>query len=119
MQAGDSWTTFTPPAEEQFHRYRGRFLHRRLYLAGGSEIGAAQFAAPFGGQLALEYVLKSDPRFYIATGLSATSGNQGLVIGFGVDKETASTSLAQVLQAEHCRHSGSGGATRFWAMEFL
>lgn len=68
-------------------------------LASGSEIGAAQFAAPFGGQLALEYVLKSAARFYIATGLSATSGNQGLVIGFGVDNATASASLAHILQA--------------------
>jgi iron complex transport system substrate-binding protein len=67
-------------------------------LAGGRAIGADTLPGAFGGALSLEYILAADPRFYIAAGLSSHS-KKGLVIGFGIDQETAQRSFGQVLVA--------------------
>ncbi|WP_343685079.1 M48 family metallopeptidase, partial [Asticcacaulis sp.] len=53
---GDRWTTFTPPAAKRFRRYRGRFLHRRLYLtrSGVIKVNWHLIEAP---KAVLEYVV--------------------------------------------------------------
>jgi iron complex transport system substrate-binding protein len=65
-------------------------------LAGGRNISAEQLPSAFGGTLSLEFVLRRNPQFYIATGLSNRQG-KALVIGFGIDEATSQNSLAAVL----------------------
>lgn len=69
-----------------------------IRLLGGRNIGAEKFPTENGGQLNLEYLIDQDPDIYIATGLPQLKQQGALMVGFGIDKQTARTSLEGVMQ---------------------
>lgn len=66
-----------------------------IEFVGGHNIGADVIQGA-SGKLSLEYVIARDPDVYIATGGPNLQGTGGLVLGPGVDVETARKTLAGV-----------------------
>lgn len=79
---------FTPGSGNRITNY--------LELAGGHNIGA-DYATGYDGQLTIEYVMSVDPEFYVGTGSPHLAERDGLVMGGGIDAETARASLRDVV----------------------
>lgn len=75
---------------------RDNRMTQNIALAGGISIGAS--AVPgYEGRLNPEYVLETDPVVYIATGVPQTSAQASLIIGAGVSKDVARTTLKTII----------------------
>ncbi|RVU18360.1 ABC transporter substrate-binding protein [Methylobacterium oryzihabitans] len=68
-------------------------------LAAGGLNAAASLLPGAAGQVSAEALLGLDPPVYVATGGSHLSGRGGVVLGTGVARDTAQTTLATVLQS--------------------
>lgn len=78
---------YTPGSDNRISHY--------LELAGGHNIGA-DIASGYDSQLSPEFVVGSDPHIYIGTGSPHLGAQGGLVLGGGIDEETARRSLRGV-----------------------
>ncbi len=83
MKAGMSENQFSTPGKGNLGDY--------IQLAGGHNIGADVLPGPLG-QLNQEFVIKSDPAVYIATGVDIFRG-RGVVLGAGVSAKEAQASI--------------------------
>ncbi|MBB2963373.1 ABC transporter substrate-binding protein [Methylobacterium sp. R2-1] len=68
-----------------------------IQAAGGRNAAAALLPGA-SGQVSAEALLGLDPAVYVATGGTHLADKGGLVLGTGVDRETAQAALAAVLQ---------------------
>lgn len=75
---------------------RNNRLTQNLELAGGKVVGAEGITG-YEGRLNPEAVLGFDPDIYIGTGGANLVSQGGLVLGGGVDEETARASLREVV----------------------
>lgn len=83
MKAGTSENQFSSPGKGNLGDY--------IALAGGHNIGADVLPGPLG-QLNQEYVIKSNPSIYIATGMDSFRG-RGVVMGAGISVKEAQASI--------------------------
>lgn len=83
MKAGMSENQFSTPGNGNLGDY--------IKLAGGHNIGADVLPGPLG-QLNQEFVIKSNPQVYIATGVDIFRG-RGVVLGAGVSVQEAQASI--------------------------
>lgn len=75
---------------------RNNRMTQNITLAGGVSIGAD--AVPgYEGKLNPEYVLKADPRVYIATGTPKATHETALIVGGGISEDVARASLRKVV----------------------
>lgn len=84
-------------------------------LAGGNNVGAALLDRPLG-PVNIEYVLASNPDFYILTGASA-DGRPGLNMGADTDEATAVAALRKLAARDALRHlpaAESGNVYGIW-----
>lgn len=66
-----------------------------IQFVGGHNIGADVIKGA-SGKLSLEYIIATNPDIYIATGGPALRDSGGLVLGPGIDAQTAHKTLARV-----------------------
>lgn len=73
-------------------------FHDFIETAGGRNLGSAVVPGAMG-TISLEYLLSRDPDFYIATGGTHMAQRGGLVLGAGVDAQTAQRSFEKLIAA--------------------
>lgn len=69
-----------------------------IEAAGGHNLGAEVVPGAVG-KVGLEWLISTDPDYYIATGGTHMAARGGLVLGAGVDEETAKASFASLTGA--------------------
>lgn len=74
----------------------GNRITQYVARAGGRSVGA-DLVAGYDGRLSPEYVLTVDPDVYVGTGSAHLAARGGIVVGGGIDAETARTSLRGVV----------------------
>ncbi|GLU29952.1 ABC transporter substrate-binding protein [Brucella sp. NBRC 12950] len=75
---------------------RNNRMTQNIALAGGVSIGAE--AVPgYEGKLNPEYVLKANPKVYIATGTPKATSETALIVGGGISEDLARASLRKVV----------------------
>lgn len=74
---------------------RGVF-HDFIEAAGGHNLGA-EVISGVAGKVSLEYLISKDPDIYVATGGAHMAAKKGLVLGAGIDRQTAAQSLANLV----------------------
>jgi iron complex transport system substrate-binding protein len=75
----------------------GRSMGDLVILAGGQLIGN-EIIEEMSGRLGPEYVIAQDPEVYIGTGGRHLERRGGLVLGVGVEPDTAQASLRRVME---------------------
>lgn len=93
-------------------------FHDFITTAGGQNIGA-ETVATVQGNVSLEGLIAADPDVYVATGGTHMASRGGLVLGSGVDAQTAQASFDQLIAApgfSALRAVEQGRATGVWHM---
>lgn len=89
-----------------------------IKFVGGHNIGADVIQGA-SGKLSLEYVISRNPDIYIATGGPSLKDSGGLVLGPGVDAETASKTLARVAARPGIAELSAIGSGRVYGISHL
>ncbi len=71
-------------------------FHDFIEAAGGHNLGADVISG-IAGKVSLEYLISTDPDFYVATGGAHMAARKGLVLGTGIDASAAAASLASLV----------------------
>lgn len=93
-------------------------FHDFITTAGGQNIGA-ETVGTMQGNVSLEYLIGADPDFYVATGGTHMAQRGGLVLGSGVDAETAQASFQTMIATpgfSALRAVREGRAAGIWHM---